>query len=165
MANKVFYVSYFRYDGAETQHINGVYNSKNFKKKWLEDKKDFFSYGPDDVSATYLLKLPEKLYNTHKELIEKIQSSVLDGSDCEDLLEKMTPDCVIDEVWGGFVCEDADGNIIEVGNNVQSVNDEDNTYEVVSINYESENMTIRDASGEELVVNPEDYLVCEDMNE
>lgn len=156
MAKRVYYVSYFRYDNAEVQKINGIYSSKEYKEKWGKDKIDFFSYGPDDVSAMHLFKLTRDRFNELLPLIDLINASELEGSDCEDLLSKVSETETIASVWGGWVAEDENGNSLSIGDKVSLVGEgEDNVYVITKFDGEKEIIYIEDEDKNEYFISPE----------
>lgn len=160
MAKRIYYVSYFRYENAEVQKINGIYSSKEYKEKWGKDKIDFFSYGPDDVSAMHLLKLTKDRFDELLPLIDDIIASELEGSDCEDLWSKVSETETIANVWGGWVAEDEDGNSLSIGDKVSLVEDkgterERNVYVVTKFDGEEEIIYIEDEDKNEYFISPE----------
>jgi hypothetical protein len=163
MAKRVYYVSYFRYENAEVQKINGIYSSKEYKEKWGKDKIDFFSYGPDDVSAMHLFKLTRDRFNELLPLIDLINASELEGSDCEDLLSKVSETETIASVWGGWVAEDEDGNSLSIGDKVSLVEEsEDNVYVITKFDGEKEIIYIEDEDKNEYFISPEYTILIEE---
>jgi len=167
MAKRVYYVSYFRYDNAEVQKISGIYDSKEYKEKWGKDKIDFFSYGPDDVSAMHLFKFTKDRFDELLSLIDDIIASELEGSDCEDLLSKVSETETIASVWGGWVAEDENGNSLSIGDNVSLVEDkgterEKNEYVITKFDGEKEIIYIEDEDKNEYFISPEYTILIEE---